>query len=162
MHGVTWHVREQTLQRVTQVLTFALPTVTSKRRRHHNHKIAKELDKPMLRQGSCRLCLQKQTSLIQEGSTLPNSCICHRGKDGCIVVRVHGFDIIRHVHSSRKDGSHTHESYAECKWDTVRTSPFAFLQNKVASSNSALTRFLTKPFRPLSLPVEFPASVPLQ
>ena len=39
MHVVTWHVREQTLQRVTQDLTFAKPTVTSKRRRHRNHKI---------------------------------------------------------------------------------------------------------------------------
>ena len=34
-----------------------------------------------------------------------NSCICHHGKNGYIVDRVHSLGIIRHVHSSRKDGS---------------------------------------------------------
>ena len=36
---------------------------------------------------------------------IANNCVCHHGKDGCSVGRAHGFDIIRQVHSSRKDGS---------------------------------------------------------
>ena len=31
------------------------------------------------------------------------NCVFRHGNDGCIVDRVHGFDIIRDVHSSRKD-----------------------------------------------------------
>ena len=34
-----------------------------------------------------------------------NNCVCHHVEDGCIVDRVHGFDIIHHDHSSRRDGS---------------------------------------------------------
>ena len=34
-----------------------------------------------------------------------NNCVCHHVEDGCIVDRVHGFYIIHHDHSSRKDGS---------------------------------------------------------
>ena len=30
---------------------------------------------------------------------------CNDGENGCIADRVHGFDITRHAHSSRKDGS---------------------------------------------------------
>ena len=39
-----WHVDEQTLPIVAQVLTLAKPTVTSKRPRHRNHKIPRERD----------------------------------------------------------------------------------------------------------------------
>ena len=40
-----WHVREQTLQRVTQFLTSCVANShTSKRRRLHNHKIPREMD----------------------------------------------------------------------------------------------------------------------
>ena len=31
------------------------------------------------------------------------NCVFHHGDDGCMVDRVHGFDIILDVHSSRKD-----------------------------------------------------------
>ena len=39
-----------------------------------------------------------------------DSCACHLREDSYIVDLVHGFDIIRHVHSSRKDGSSSRTS----------------------------------------------------
>ena len=42
MHVVTWYAHEQTLQIVKQVLTFALPAVTSEPHGHGNHRIPKE------------------------------------------------------------------------------------------------------------------------
>ena len=100
-----------------------------------------------------------------------NSCICHIGKDGGIVDRVHGFDLVRHVHSSRKDGSGSRMlvSSVTCMRVTLRANETLYeiqyshsYNKKVASAHSALTRFLTKPSWPLSLPVVFPASFPLQ
>ena len=46
--------------------------------------------------------------------------------------------------------SHIHGRYAEGKGDIARTSEFALFQNEVASTHSALTRFLTKSSWPLS------------
>ena len=87
-----------------------------------------------------------------------NSCICHHGKDGCFVDRVHGFGIIRHVHSNRKDGSgvrmlvvasHIHESYAESNMKNQ--------YSQIPSTSSCL-----RVLRPHSLPDEtFLASLSL-
>ena len=47
-----------------------------------------------------------ETDITYTGRSITaNSCICHHKKDGCVVDPVHGFDTIRHVHSSRKNGS---------------------------------------------------------
>ena len=51
------------------------------------------------------LSVEKQTSLVEERINTANSCTGRHGKDGCIADRGRGFEINRHVHSSRKDGS---------------------------------------------------------
>ena len=43
-------------------------------------------------------------STYTDKSTLPTAAVGHHQED-CIVDRAHGFDTIRHVHSSHKDGS---------------------------------------------------------
>ena len=72
----------------------------------------RELDQPLLSPHSCHRALDVSTSLtpLSVKTDVPctrrinaaRSCICHHGKEGCIVDRVHGFGIIRHANSRRK------------------------------------------------------------
>ena len=97
----------------------------------------RELDQPLLSPRWCHRAFDVSTflSLVSVETDISNtartntsnSCICHHGKDGCNVDRVHGFHITSHhspcsLQSQRWHrflyvgaDSHNHESYAECK-----------------------------------------------